>query len=237
MLLMDIHRAGAHGQQIYGGGGKFVKMGEMELFMMLVLARLQSPRDAATSAPRRMQSGGVPILHAAMEPICQVPQWDGCWGATTTTVELRRWSPGDPHGHGARGQGLCSEGVEEPRVRGPQEAGAEQEMYWRKRGRRRVASNQELEKTSENKKKLIKRLNMTTLGHGTWPEESHTYLQSSLLEEVVQVQVLAAEILDAEDSDQVLAAEVLDAENSDQVLAAEDSPKYTPVDEASKFKS
>ena len=35
MLLMDIHRAGAHGQQIYGGGGKFVMMGEMELFMML----------------------------------------------------------------------------------------------------------------------------------------------------------------------------------------------------------
>ena len=81
----------------------------------------------------------------------------------------------------------------------------QQEMTGRKGGRRRIASTQVLDKTSENKKKLItKRQNMTTLGH--------TYLKSSLPEETVQVQVL-------------------NAENSDQVLAAKDSPKYTPVDE------
>ena len=41
----------------------------------------------------------------------------------------------------------------------------QQEMCGRKRGRRRVASHQVLEKTSEHRNKLIKRLNMTTLGH------------------------------------------------------------------------
>ena len=51
-----------------------------------------------------------------------------------------------------------------------------QEMCGKKRGRRRVASNQEIEKTSKNKNKLIKRLNMTTLGHRMWPEESDTFL-------------------------------------------------------------
>jgi hypothetical protein len=99
----------------------------------------------------------------------------------------------------------------------------QQEMSGRKRGRRKVTSNQELEKTSENNK-LIKRLNMSTLGHRIWPEKS-SILKSSLPEVAVQDQVLAAE-----DTEEVQAAE--DPTTPVQVLAAEDSPKYTPVDEA-----
>ena len=76
-----------------------------------------------------------------------------------------------------------------------------------------IKSKQADVSTSEHKNKLMKkRLNMTTLGHRIWYEES---------QEAVQVQ-------DAEDGDQVPAAEdgeqVLAAEDTEEVLAAEDTP-------------
>ena len=91
-----------------------------------------------------------------------------------------------------------------------------------------IKSKQADVSTSEHKNKLMKkRLNMTTLGHRIWYEESQEAVQVQDAEDGDQVPA-------AEDGEQVLAAEddaqVLAAEEPAQALAAEYSPEYTPVD-------